>query len=463
LIASSDQYRVWQGRFLATISPQRARYPALRHRNFTLIWSGLLVSNMGTWMQNVAQSWLIYKLTGNDPLYLGWLGLSFAIPMVIAPPIGGAVADRVDRIKLLYVTQTSSLLLAVLLALLTWTGVVRPWHILLTTFAGALLLAFDNPTRQSLIPELVPRADLLNALSLNSATYTGAALVGPALAGTLLDVIGAGWLFMLNAVSFLAVIGALLTMRDLPQRQRRPTSLRDALFGGFIYSWRHKLIVFLLLLSALAALFGRSYQQLLPVFADDIWHVGSGGYGALLSAGGAGALFGAFAMSSVREIRRQGRVLVVSGVIFCIALAAFALSRWFWPGVALLVVVGIASTVFTTMIATVIQLRVPGELRGRVISLYAITLIGLPSLGALGVAALARALSAGATAGWARLALGLLDVLGVDAITGRLGAVAGAPRAVILGVLVLVLVLAATAPAFLRISVAAAAPSVGQR
>jgi predicted MFS family arabinose efflux permease len=441
---------------VATIPSQRVRYPALRHRNFTLIWVGLLVSNMGTWMQNVAQSWLIYKLTGNDPLYLGWLGLSFAVPMVLVPPIGGAVADRVDRIKLLYVTQTSSLLLAMLLAALTWAGVVRPWHILLTTFAGALLLAFDNPTRQSLIPELVPRHDLLNALSLNSATFTGAALVGPAIAGPLLDVIGAGWLFMLNAITYLAVIGALLAMHDPPRERRPAVSLRDALFGGFVYAWRHQLILFLLLLSALAALFGRSYQQLLPVFADDIWRAGPGGYGALLSAGGAGALLGALTMSSVREIRRQGPVLVASGLIFCIALAAFALSPWFWVGVALLVVVGFSSTVFTTMIATVIQLRVPGALRGRVISLYAITLIGLPSLGALGVAALARGLGAGAPASWASLPLALLDLLGVDVATAGLGAVAGAPRAIILGVLVLALVLAGTAPLFLRVSVSAA-------
>src|SRR5215211_2086572 len=232
---------------LTTARP--ARYPALRHRNFALIWSGLLVSNMGTWMQNVAQSWLIYKLTGNNPLYLGWLGLSFAIPMCIMPPLGGALADRVDRIKLLYVTQTCSLLLAALLAILAWSGAIQPWHILLTTFGGALLLAFDNPTRQSLIPELVPREDLLNALSLNSATYTGAALIGPALAGLLLDVVGAGWLFMLNAISFLAVIWALRSMRDLPVRPKRVVPLRDALFGGFVYAWQHRLILCLLMIS----------------------------------------------------------------------------------------------------------------------------------------------------------------------------------------------------------------------
>ena len=432
-------------------SARPARYPALHHRNFTLIWSGLLVSNMGTWMQNVAQSWLIYKLTGNNPLYLGWLGLSFALPMVIAPPIGGMVADRVDRIRLLYITQTCSALLAVILAILTWNGAIEPAHILIATFVGALLLAFDNPTRQALIPELVPREHLLNAISLNSATYTGAALVGPAIAGLLLDTLGAGWLFMINAISFLAVIGALAAMREPPRERRRSVSIADALFGGFAYAGRDRTVLLLLVLSALAAVFGRSYQQLLPVFADDIWHSGSGGYGALLSAGGGGALLGAFAMASARNLRAHGRAMIVSGLIFCAALAAFALVPWFWVGVALLVVVGVASTVFTTLIATVIQLRVPGQLRGRVMSLDAITLIGLPSLGALGTAAVASELGGAAPAGWARTILALLDALRVDMLTASLGNAAGAPRAIVLGVIVLLLVLLAAAPVFLTL------------
>jgi MFS family permease len=342
------------------------------------------------------------------------------------------------------------LLLAALLGILAWSGSVQPWHILLTTFGGALLLAFDNPTRQALIPDLVPREDLLNALSLNSATFTGAALVGPTLAGVLLDVIGAGWLFMLNAFSFLAVIGALRAMRELPVRPNRPAPLRHALFGGFIYAWQHRLILFLLVLSGLAAVFGRSYQQLLPVFADDIWHVGSSGYGTLLAAGGAGALIGAFAIASIRTIERLGRVLVISGLVFCGALAAFVLSRLFLLGVVLLVIVGIAATVFSTMIATMIQLRVPGALRGRVMSLYAITLIGLPSLGALGIAALAGALGDQARSAWSGPLLQMLDVLGVNAFTHQLGAAAGAPRAITLGALALVLALALTAPVFLR-------------
>lgn len=437
---------------MAVTTSNQARYPALRQRNFVLIWSGLLVSNMGTWMQNVAQSWLIYQLTGNNALFLGWLGLSFAIPMVIVPPLGGAVADRVDRVKLLYVTQSCAMLLALVLAVLTWLDLIQPVHILLTSFTGALLLAFDNPTRQALIPELVPRADLLNAISLNSATYTGAALVGPAIAGVLLDTIGAGWLFLINGVSFLAVIGALYLMRDVPDQSRRAVPLREAIFGGVVYAWRHRLIAALLLLSALAAIFGRSYQQLLPVFADDIWRVGSGGYGSLLAAGGGGALLGAFTMASIKAIRAQGRLLVISGLAFCAALAAFALSPIAAIGLVLLVVVGFVSTVFTTIIATVIQLRVPNELRGRVMSLYAITLIGLPSLGALGLASVARALATDQI-GWSRPVLRLLDLLRVTDLTQRLGAFAGAPRAIVLGALLLALVLLLTVPLLLRLNV----------
>src|SRR5512146_2188275 len=190
------------------------RYAALRYRNFTLLWSGLIVSNMGTWMQNVANGWLILELT-NSPLWLGLLGLSFAVPMILIPPFAGAVVDRVHRIRLLYVTQSTQLLTALALAALTWAGLIQAWHLLVASFIGAAALAFDNPARQALIPDLVQPRDLLNALSLNSATYTGAALIGPALAGALLQPLGAGSLFFINGLSFLAVIGALAAMTDV--------------------------------------------------------------------------------------------------------------------------------------------------------------------------------------------------------------------------------------------------------
>jgi MFS family permease len=321
--------------------------------------------------------------------------------------------------------------LAALLALLTWLDLVQPWVILFTSFCGALLLAFDNPTRQALFPDLVPRDALLNALSLNAATFTGAALVGRAIAGALLDVVGAGWLFAGNAASYLAVIGVLALLRNVPTHRPTSTTLRDALVSGWAYAAHQRVIGALLLLAALAALFGRSYQQLLPIFADDVWRVGSRGYGALLAAGGAGALIGAFGLSSAPQIERQGRMIVVSGFAFCTALTAFAWSISFWLGVALLIVIGIAVTVFTTMIATVIQLRVPNELRGRVMSLYTVTLIGLPALGALGVAALAHALGTAST---------------------------GAPRAITIGTTVLAVVILLSMPLLLRLPAAYSGP-----
>jgi MFS family permease len=405
---------------------------------------------MGSWMQTVAQSWLIYKLTGNNPLYLGWLGLTFAIPMIVIPPFGGVIVDRVDRIRLLFVTQTCALLLAAALALFTWAGWMQPVHLLIASFLGALLLAFDNPARQSLIPDLVPRSDLPNAISLNSATYTGAALVGPALAGILLGQIGAGWLFLLNAISYLAVIGALLAMRGLTLRPPPTASFADALLGGFRYARSDRLILFLLLLSGIAAIFGRSYQQILPIFADDIWQVGASGFGALLSAGGAGALLGAFAIASVQLKGFHGRVLIGSGLIFSIALVAFALVPWFTVALALLLIVGVASTVFSTMVATMLQLRVPSELRGRLMSLYAVTLIGMPALGGLGIAAVANGLGEPVQSPAAHWAVGLRDLVGVGQLSTPFGAFAGAPRAIVLGGVGLVLALLALSPLLLR-------------
>jgi MFS family permease len=190
------------------------RFAALHYRNFKLLWSGLIVSNMGTWMQNVASGWLILQLT-NSPLWLGLLGFSFAIPMILLPPFAGAIVDRVNRMQLLFFTQSMQALTAIVLAALTWYGKVQVWNILLASFISAVLLAFDNPARQALVPGLVQPRDLLNALSLNSATYTGAALVGPALAGLLLDPLGAGTLFFLNGISYFAVIFALASMRDV--------------------------------------------------------------------------------------------------------------------------------------------------------------------------------------------------------------------------------------------------------
>jgi MFS family permease len=399
-----------------------ARYAALESADFRRLWSGLLVSNVGTWMQNVAQSWLIYRMTGDDPLYLGLLGLAFALPMTTLPPLGGAVADRVDRVKLLYVTQGAALSVALVLSLLAWSGALRPWHLLVAAFTGASLLAFDNPTRQALVPDLVPRADLQNALSLNASTFTGAALVGPAIAGALLGRIGAGWLFMLNAVSFLAVIGALARIDPRAHRHGRPRpegGLRASVLGGLAYARGHRTVAALLGLSTVAALFARSYQQLLPIFAASVWRAGPGGYGSLLAAGGAGALLGALALSSARAASDQVRVMLWSGAALALSLLVFSRMPSLALGAGVLVLVGVSATVLTTMIATKIQLDVPRELRGRVIGLYTITLIGMPSLGSLAMAALARRVGAPAAVAMGAGVLSIAIVLGARALQVR--------------------------------------------
>ncbi len=415
---------------MTVASANEVRFAALRHRNFTLLWSGLLVSNVGTWMQNVAQGWLVLQLT-NSPFWLGLLGLSFAVPMIVFPLAGGAVADRVNRIRLLYITQTGQMLVAFALALLTWSNVINVWYILIGSFLSSTFLAFDNPTRQALIPDMVPRRDLLNALSLNSATYNGAALLGPAIAGVLLGPLGAGTLFFLNGISYGAVIIALLAMRNVRTHAGgQHIHFGEAMLSGLRYAWRSRLIRSLLILSALAAIFGRSYQILLPIFARDIWSGGEQGYGLLLSAAGGGALVGAFGLASIKNVKQPGAVMISSGLIFTATIILFALSQTLALGILLLFIAGVASTVFGTIIATFIQMATPNELRGRVMSLYAITLIGLPSLGALATGSLAQVL----------------------------GGIPGAPRAVLLGALVLGVVLIGVSPFFWRRSMSSHLP-----
>jgi MFS family permease len=211
-------------------SGRSGRFSALRHRDFALLWAGLLVSNTGTWMQTVAQGWLIITLT-NSPGWLGAVALARSLPYLVVPPMGGVLADRLDRIRLLKVTQMLSLAIATLLAVLTIAHVVTVWHVLVLAFLSGAANSVDQPTRNALLPDLVPQRDLMNAISLNSVTFQGAALVGPAIAGLLVSVMGFGGVFLLNAVSFLAVVGALFLMRSVSNPQRLKTSLGHELTG----------------------------------------------------------------------------------------------------------------------------------------------------------------------------------------------------------------------------------------
>jgi MFS family permease len=374
-----------------TLSGRQSRFAALHSRNFTLLWVGLIISNAGTQMQSVAQNWLVWKLSGS-PTYLGFLSAAFGVPMVLLPMIGGAAADRWDRIQILKITQTAMMLVALLLTLLTWARLVQPWHFIVLTALNAFFVAFDNPTRQSLIPELVPREHLLNATSLYSAAYTGSALFGPALAGALFKPLGPTGLFLLNTLSFGAVLLALFSMRDVSSHPPiAPAPLDERLFGGLRYARRSPLVITLLTLAFMASIFGRSYSTIAAVFADRVWHAGPHGFGYLQSAAGGGALLGAFGLAASGDLRRKDRLLLIGFSLFCAGLFLFAWCPWFAAALALQVLIGMSNTLYQANIATMLQLRVPGALRGRVMSLYAIAVVGCSSLGGLVIAPLATA------------------------------------------------------------------------
>jgi MFS family permease len=375
-------------------------FGALRHRDFAVLWAGLLVANAGTWMQTVAQGWVIYNLT-DDPVALGAMGLAFGVPMVLFPLVGGVVADRFDRLTLLKVTQTLSLLFALALAALSWLGVVQFWHFLLIALGSATVLAFDNPARQALIPDLVPREELMSATSLNSVSFSGAQLVGPALAGLVLaaypnELLRAGAIvFTVNAVSRLAVLVPLFWIRPHPAARGRQGEQggRNPLVEGLRYVAGQPALVLLVATVAVTSVFGRSFVYLLPIFARDVLGVGGEGLGLMNTAAGAGTIVAGLGLAGVGAGLSR-RWLIGGGMLGLTAsILAFAFSTSYPLSLALLALTGAASTAVSASVATQIQTTVPGQLRGRVMSLNTLCLIGLGPIGSFVSAALARVLA----------------------------------------------------------------------
>jgi MFS family permease len=386
---------------VAAAAPRARRLGALRHRQFSLLWAGLLISNSGTWMQSTAQSYLVYQLT-SSPLALGLLGFSFALPMLLLPPFGGVIADRIDRLALLRYTNLAWIIMTAILATLTWSGRVTSWQILLVSLLGACALAFDNPTRQALIPDLVPRPDLLSAISLNSVAFTGASLAGPALAGLILRAFGddlyrgAAVVFSLNAASYLAVLIPVLCWIRVPAHGRLavPASIGADLLEGLRYVRTRRPLVLLLSLTAMTSVFGRSFSQLMPVFARDVLHVDQAGLGLMYSAPGAGTLIGGAALAASGHQRSQRQLVAGATAAFTFTIFGFALSRSYPLSLGLLFLSGLTSTVAGATISTLLQAHAPRRLRGRVMSLWTLCMIGMGPLGALLSGALATVIPA---------------------------------------------------------------------
>jgi MFS family permease len=386
----------------ADASDERSRQPpallrSLRHPNFQLFFGGQLVSLVGTWMQSVAQPWLVYRLTGSS-LLLGLVGFCGQIPVFLLAPLGGAVADRRARRTILVATQTASMLLAVALAALTLSGAVRPAHVFVLAALLGVVNAFDVPTRQAFVVEMVGRGDLPNAIALNSSMVNGARMVGPAVAGLLVGAIGEGWCFFANGVSFLAVIAGLLAMRLPPAEAppRRASALADIL-EGFRFVARTPPIRALMLLLGLVSLTAMPYAVLMPIFAARILDGGPKGLGLLMAASGAGALVGALALAAREDVRGLGRWISGCAAGLALALELFAASRSFWLSAALLVPVGFATMVQMAGSNTLIQSMVPDTLRGRVMSVYSMMFMGMTPFGALLSGALADRIGAPAT------------------------------------------------------------------
>ena len=369
---------------------------SLRHRNYRLFCSGQIISLIGTWMQMVALSWLVYRLTGQAAM-LGLMAFCNLIPVFLLAPVGGLVADRVPIRRLLLTTQIIAMALAMILALLTLTHQVRMWHL----FASALLLgttnAFDNPARQVFVAEAVPRPDLMNAVALNSSMVTGARVAGPALAGVLVAALGEGWCFFLNAVSYLAVIAGLLLMTLPPRRAPEPAepqSQIDRLLEGFAMVRRTLPIRTLLLLLGLLSLLGTPYSVLMPIFADQIFHGSSRTFGLLMGTSGLGALAGALTLAFRPHAKGLGRWVALTALGFGLSLIAFACSRTLWLSLPLMLLVGFSYMVEMAATNTLIQMMVPNAFRGRVMSIYAMMFLGMAPLGGLLAGVLAHHLGA---------------------------------------------------------------------
>jgi MFS family permease len=340
-------------------------------------------------MQTVAQSWLVYRLTGSA-LLLGAVGFSSQIPVFLVAPIGGITADRVNRQRLIITTQTSSMILAGVLAWLTLSGHIHIWHIFVLAALLGVVNAFDIPGRQSFLVDMVGKEDLMNAIALNSSMFNGARIIGPAIAGILVARIGEGWCFAANSLSYIAVIIGLMLMQVHCVRRTSGSSPIEDIVAGFRWVAETKIIRALLLLLGLISLVGMPYVVLMPVFADRILHGGARGLGILMGATGVGALFGALTLAAKTGVKGLGRWVAYTCAGFGVSLILFSFSRWFWVSVALLMPAGYSMMLQMACSNTLIQTMVPDQLRGRVMAVYSMMFMGMAPFGALFGGALAH-------------------------------------------------------------------------
>ncbi len=355
---------------------------ALGHRNFALFFAGQGLSLCGTWMQSLAQSWLVYRLTGS-PFLLGLVGFVGQVPVLAFGLFGGLLADRWPRRRLMVTTQALSLLQASLLAALTLNGrITVGWILALAALLGTIN-ALDMPVRQSLVADLVPRSDLSSAIGLNSSAFNLARILGPSIAGVIIAASGEGLCFLLNAASFLVVIACLMAIRIAPTPRTAHESHVSLLAEGLRYAWHTPHVRALLTLIAVLSLTAMPYAIVLPVYAGEILKTGPGGLGALMAATGVGALMGALQIARRGSIRGLGTLIAKATALFGLSLLALAASASFWLSLLAIIAVGYGMVTSMAGTNTLLQSLVPDSLRGRVMSLYTIVFLGLSPFGSL--------------------------------------------------------------------------------
>lgn len=361
----------------------RNTFAALKHRNYRLFFMGQLVSLIGSWMQNTAQGWLVYQLTGSKIL-LGTVAAAGSLPMLLFSVWGGSVADRHSKRRIIIYAQMAMMGLAFAFAALVGTGHIQPWHIITLSALGGVAMSFDMPARQAFMVEITNREDLTNAISLNSSIFNGARIVGPAVAGFLMAHVGMTLCFFINGLSFIAVIAGLALMRlptFVPLREKPP--MRHHIAEGFVYVAKSRRVRTLLLLFGVVGIFGWSYSVLLPAYATDILGVGEGGYSALLSANGCGALLGALTVAAFGKVIRP-RVMVFGGLwVFSATLLCLSFARWFPLVLFILAVNGWGMLVYFATTNTLLQTSVSDQMRGRVMGIFALVFGGLMPVGGL--------------------------------------------------------------------------------
>ncbi|MCY3957171.1 MAG: MFS transporter [Chloroflexi bacterium] len=361
----------------------------LRHRNFALFWFSLVISHSGTWMQILVVGWLTDEMT-RSAFWVGMVAAARGVPMVVLPFFGGVVADRMDRRTLLWITQVSQALLGLLLAIIVAADVAQVWHFAVIAMLASVAGAFDQPTRQAIVPALVPREDLRKAIALHAVVFTGGALLGPAIAGLLVPVIGAAGVLFINAASTLPVFVALALLNLPPFKPRPREAVLKSVRDGLRFAFSRELIVLVLLVSAVASLFGRSFQQLAPVFAREVLFADVTGLGWLIAAPGLGSVIGAFVVAGVNWLPANGRLAGIAVAGYLAALVGFAVSTSLGLSLVLLVLVGLLITVFSACVRTMLQLEATEAYYGRVMSLNTITFIGLSPVGALVIGSIAE-------------------------------------------------------------------------